>query len=193
LQSIGLFCNSSPTAPLCNISFTPIGGLTAILFGLLVVVRQLIPEHGIGPSVMNIRAKYVPLLALIVAIMSAIARVTNIGTLLYALCGFQLGWVYLRYFQRRDSERGDHSEAFSYDGFFPEPIAIPIRIVAAAMFIIFRPVLLSAQNIGVEDKPMSSLASVVDSVDAERHRQRALKALDEKLSTAKSGSENLPV
>jgi uncharacterized membrane protein YhaH (DUF805 family) len=194
LQMLGIFVFlSSRTVSLRNNSFTPIGGLTAIVFGLLVVVRQLIPEHSIGPSAFNIRAKYVPLLALTVAITGAVARVTHVGTLLYALCGFQLGWVYLRYFQRRENGYGDRSDAFSYDAFFPEPIARPVRVVAAVVFIIFRPLLLSAQSVDLEDKSMSGVASAIDSVDAERHRQRALKALDERLNTAKSGSEDLPV
>jgi hypothetical protein len=174
-------------------SFTPIGGLSAVICGLLVAVRQLIPEHAIGSSTINLRAKYIPFMALTVLSMSAIAGVTDAGTLIYALCGLQFGWLYLRYFQRRDGGRGDMSDTFAYDGFFPEPIATPVRLVGAILFVLFRPILLSAQNVGSEEKDTVHAASAADSADAERHRQRALKALDERLSAAKNNAFDPPV
>jgi hypothetical protein len=132
-------------------------------------------------------------MALTVLSMSAVAGVTNAGTLVYALSGLHFGWLYLRYFQRREGGRGDVRETFAYDGFFPEPIATPVRVAGAILFVLIRPILLSAQNVGSEGKDIMPATSAADTPDAERHRQRALKALDERLSATKNNALDPPV
>jgi hypothetical protein len=132
-------------------------------------------------------------MALTVLSMSAVAGVTNAGTLVYALSGLHFGWLYLRYFQRRGGGRGDVRETFAYDGFFPEPIATPVRVAGAILFVLIRPILLSAQNVGSEEKDIMPATSAADTADAERHRQRALKALDERLSATKNNALDPPV
>jgi hypothetical protein len=42
--------------------------------------------------------------------------------ILLAIYGFVVSWTYLRYFQQRDSLRGDLSEAFAFEVFWPAAV-----------------------------------------------------------------------
>lgn len=104
-----------------------------------------------------------------------------------------LSWVYLRFFQKREHGRGDLSETFAFQTFFPKPVASIVGVASAIIFVAFRPVLMSMQ--GSSGKGVSSGApsserplpqGSADPVDAERRRQRALRALDERISASKA-------
>jgi hypothetical protein len=55
----------------------------------------------------------------------------GLAPFLLAICGFLASWTYLRHYQLRDGLRGDPSEAFAFEEFFPQPLqCVPPRLGA---------------------------------------------------------------
>lgn len=155
-------------------------------------VKQLIPEHEIGVNGVNISVNYLPLVYVTAIMLLSVAGQVSAGELVLTLSAFQFSWLYLRYYQSKNGARGDLSEAFAYATMFPEPLRRVVAVVANIGFIIFRPVLMAGLSVQPESEPVQDVPiSKASSVDAERRRQRALKALDERMnSTAPSTEEN---
>lgn len=151
---------------------------------LLVAVKQLIPEHEIGINGMNMSANYLPLTYVGVTAAFTVVGLISVGDLTFTLAAFQFAWLYLRYFQRRNGQHGDLSEAFTYSSMFPEPLRTVVAIFANFGFMLFKPVLLAGQSAEPESDPGQQMpVSKANSVDAERRRQRALQALDERMKS----------
>lgn len=180
-----------------SLLFTPTGGAHAMVLGLLVAVKQLIPEHEIGVNGVAVKANYLPLAAVVLHFVAVCVRLTSIGVVLYVLSGFYSAWVYLRFYQSKDAGvRGDASNAFAFATLFPHPLRSFAEIAGNVAFAVFKPVLLagesgnSAQQTPAEAPiPVSKAAPV----DAERRRQRALKALDERLNATGEAPDDSPV
>lgn len=175
-------------------SFSPIGTTNGLCAALLVAVKQLIPEHEIGFNGMNITANYLPLVYITVVTILTLAGLAPVGELVFTLSAFHFSWLYLRFYQRKNGARGDQSETFGFATMFPEPLRTIVAIFAGFGFVMFRPLLTLGQGVQVEPEPVQEApTSKASSIDAERRRQRALKALDERMnSTAKveDGGEN---
>jgi hypothetical protein len=176
-------------------SFTPVGGLSAIVGGLLVAVKQLIPDHSISAAGVGVRVKFLPIMAVAALCALAVGGAVSLGVLVFTLAGFQFGWLYLRFFQRREVGQGDPSDAFAFCTFFPEPIAPFVSVASAVAFAVFRPALVSG---GAKTSASASAlekaalpVSSADPIDAERRRQRALRALDERLGASKSEASRM--
>lgn len=170
---------------MCRLSFTPIGTTNGICVALLIAVKQLIPEHEIGFSGMNISANYLPLVYITLITILTFAGRIPIGELVFTISAFQFSWLYLRYYQRKNVVRGDQSESFGYATMFPEPLRRVVAIFANFGFVMFRPVLMAGQGSQVEpESAQEAPMSKASSIDAERRRQRALRALDERMNSA---------
>eukprot|EP01135_Chromosphaera_perkinsii_P005983 Nk52_evm12s376 gene=Nk52_evmTU12s376 len=178
--------------------FRSYDGMYGIVAGFAVILRQLLPEFKIMIfGVVPLRAKFAPLFMLIFSLSKSalgLAAFTNFPVTCF---GLYVAWFYLRFYQKREGVRGDMSETFSFVSFFPEfiqPFLAPLATSAHNLSIKLKitPKLQYDSDgiiIGGVLKSSSSKSSRLvgtDVEDAERRKQRALKALDERLVVASS-------
>lgn len=167
------------------------GTTNGVCAALLVAVKQLIPEHEIGVNGMNMSANYLPLAYVAATTILALIGMVTVGDLTFTLAAFQAAWLYLRYFQRRNGQRGDLSDAFLYSSMFPEPLRTVVAIFANFGYILFKPVLMAGLSPQPEAEPVQQMpVSKANSIEAERRRQRALKALDERMNATANDGED---
>ena len=104
---------------LFNSSYISSGGLTVISSALLIGIKQNFPDLLCGTDLISICGKY--LYAVFVFISIPFASV-DILIVIHTLSGMFSTWIYLRWFQLIDGERGDKSELFSFASFFSRTI-----------------------------------------------------------------------
>lgn len=158
------------------------GGLSAVVAGVLVAVKQLFPNQDFGYRKLALPGNYLPFVAISGVFVAYATRQASLGTVLFLLSGVQVSWTYLRFFQKQDYGRGDQSDAFAFKTLFPHPLGAVAGVFGAIAFYVFRPVLLYGANVtgAVPEKTVLPV-SVVDAADAERRRQRAIRSLDARL------------
>ncbi|MBA0600408.1 hypothetical protein Gorai_006595 [Gossypium raimondii] len=108
---------------------------------------------------------------------------TYLPTLIF---GTYIGWIYLRYLQRKPESklRGDPSEDFAFSTFFPEflrPIIDPIASIFHRMLCGKSEVSSNPQGYTLGGAPL--LGS--DPIEASRRRERGARALEERLAAEK--------
>ncbi|NWW05332.1 TM115 protein, partial [Oreocharis arfaki] len=101
-------------------------------------------------------------------------------------------WVYLRFYQRHSRGRGDMSDHFAFATFFPEILQPVVGLVANLVHSVLVKVRLCRKTVKRYDvgAPSSITISLpgTDPQDAERRRQLALKALNERLKRVEDQS-----
>ncbi|NXU59259.1 TM115 protein, partial [Turnix velox] len=101
-------------------------------------------------------------------------------------------WIYLRFYQRHSRGRGDMSDHFSFATFFPEILQPVVGVVANLVHGVLVKVKLCRKTVKRYDvgAPSSITISLpgTDPQDAERRRQLALKALNERLKRVEDQS-----
>ncbi|NWY47363.1 TM115 protein, partial [Sylvia atricapilla] len=101
-------------------------------------------------------------------------------------------WVYLRFYQRHSRGRGDMSDHFAFATFFPEILQPVVGLVANLVHSMLVKVRLCRKTVKRYDvgAPSSITISLpgTDPQDAERRRQLALKALNERLKRVEDQS-----
>lgn len=167
--------------------FLQFGGMTGILAGMMVAFKQIKPEEELSPLPLNgLRVKHVPSIVVLVYCVLCVTGLLPSVLLVMALSGTLIGWVYLRFYQPRcKGVKGDLSDSFSCASFFPETIQSPVNTLSTIMFnllvrlkVCHKPV--RTYDVGAPSAITISLPGM-DPVDAERRRQKALKALNERL------------
>ncbi|XP_047324499.1 rhomboid-like protein 19 [Impatiens glandulifera] len=162
--------------------YMPVSGFNGILAGFLVGIKQIIPDQEL--SLLRLRAKWLPSIMLLVAILLSPFTVEAVTYLPLIIFGTYTSWLYLRYLQKKPETkiRGDPSDEFSFSSFFPEflrPVIDPIASV-------FHRILCGRDGtsgedreyiLGVTDLPGS------DPIEASRRRERGARALEERLAS----------
>ncbi|NXG60682.1 TM115 protein, partial [Hemiprocne comata] len=101
-------------------------------------------------------------------------------------------WIYLRFYQRHSRGRGDMSDHFAFATFFPEILQPVVGLVANLVHSILVKVKVCRKTVKRYDvgAPSSITISLpgTDPQDAERRRQLALKALNERLKRVEDQS-----
>lgn len=176
----------------------PYHGLSGLQVGFLVAFTQLIPEHQLQLlGKLKVRVKTLPGLYLLVSNVLVIL----LGSSPYILIqfGFFVAWVYLRFFKISEDglSRGDRSETFAFQYWFPPPIRPYIS--KAANFVHKLAIRVGLVEAWDEPSQGGSYAMLPGPggarAEAERRRALALKALDARLasgSPAPSTSPNPP-
>lgn len=161
-----------------------IHGVLGFLAGVMVALKQTMGDS-IVLKVPQVRMKVVPMLLLLIL---AILRLTTlIESNLLASYGFGVlsSWVYLRFYQRHSRGRGDMSDHFAFATFFPEILQPLVGLVANLVHGVLVKVRICRKTVKRYDvgAPSSITISLpgTDPQDAERRRQLALKALNERL------------
>ncbi|WRT67598.1 uncharacterized protein IL334_004570 [Kwoniella shivajii] len=161
----------------------PYHGLSGLQVGFLVAFTQLIPEHQVQIfGKFKVRVKSLPGIHLLISNVAVLV----FGPSPYMLIqfGFIIAWWYLRFFKLSENGefRGDRSETFAFQYWFPPPIRPYIAMVGNQIFKLAVKVKLvqawdEPSNYALLPGPGGARA------EAERRRALALKALDARLAS----------
>lgn len=184
---------------------TPIAGAISLQAAFLVSFKNLVPEHTVSlyKGIVKVRVKHFPFIFLVLNTFAGIVFGTDTALLL-GWYGLVTTFAYLRFVKRQPDldTRGDPSETFAFATFFPNVIQPYVAILSngihnlACQAKIIRPFTSEAIDFGNEqaaartgELPVVSgqarAARLLSKQDeAERRRQLALKALDERLNAA---------
>lgn len=171
--------------------YSEFNGFHGVLAGLLVGVKQIMPDHEIKlVGVVKLRVKYLPSILILLATAVAVA-LNSYLELPFVVIGTYSAWLYLRFFQQQPDSivKGDPSDEFKFSSFFPSFLEGIIDPVASIFGTIFR--LRQTSTAGAGGMQMNQAPSMLgsDAVDANRRRERGAKALEERLGQKSSGAD----
>lgn len=167
-------------------------GMLGFLGGVLVALKQTMGDLTVL-HVPQVRLKVAPMLVLLAL---AVLRLTTLleTTAPLAAYGYGVlsGWVYLRFYQKHSRGRGDMSDHFAFASFFPEILQPVVGLVAGLVHSILVKIkvcrkMVKRYDVGAPSSITISLPGT-DPQDAERRRQLALKALNERLKRVEDQS-----
>lgn len=161
--------------------YMPLSGFGGALSGLLIGVKQIIPDQELAP--LKIKAKWAPSIMLFMSIVISFFTVEPATCLPMLIFGMYIGWIYLRYFQRKQETkiRGDPSDEFAFSTFFPEffrPLIDPIASIFHQMLCGRSEASNEARGYTVGTAPLPGS----DPIEASRRRERGARALEERLA-----------
>ncbi|KAK1382451.1 rhomboid-like protein 19 [Heracleum sosnowskyi] len=167
--------------------YLPISGFHGVLLGFLVGLKQIIPDQEL--SLLKIKAKWLPSLALVLSTAVSFFTAESAIYLPTLIFGTYISWIYLRYWQKKPETklRGDPSDEFAFSTFFPEPLRPVIDPVAS----IFDRMLCSRSATSDEDSGYTLGSSSLpgsDPIEASRRRERGARALEERLAAERLAS-----
>eukprot|EP00116_Pleurobrachia_bachei_P006389 sb/3466651/ len=162
--------------------YAPFSGSHALSAGLLVGIKQLIPDHVIFKQFPALRVRHLPLCLFGWCVLLTVLRVCSTRYFTVTAAGFAAAWVYLRYFQARESGRGDLSDALSLASFFPESAQPQVLQYSTAMINVVDGMMRKGAPGGqTNDQHAGPAGPIVDDPVAERRKHLALQALNERL------------
>ncbi|KAL6578048.1 Rhomboid-like protein 19 [Orobanche minor] len=162
--------------------YSPISGFQGVLSGLLVGIKQIIPDQEL--SLLKIKAKWLPSIALLVSIVVSFFTTDSTSYLPTLIFGTYIGWIYLRYWQKKPETnlRGDPSDEFAFSTFFPEFLRRVIDPIATILERLF----CGKRNESSDDSRGYTLGGTSlpgsDPIEASRRRERGARALEERLA-----------
>ncbi|KAB2010491.1 hypothetical protein ERO13_D10G215100v2 [Gossypium hirsutum] len=164
--------------------YMPLSGFHGVLAGFLVGIKQIVPDQEL--YLLKIKVKWLPSLMLLLSIAISFFTPESATYLPTLIFGTYIGWIYLRYLQRKPESklRGDPSEDFAFSTFFPEflrPIIDPIASIFHRMLCGKSEVSSNPQGYTLGGAPL--LGS--DPIEASRRRERGARALEERLAAEK--------
>lgn len=171
-----------------------INGLGGMHGGFLVAIKQIMPDTVIlNTSFLRLKQDHLPGLFIILSVMLYVVGLTSLTYVIMLAQGSFIGWIYLRFFQKhKNGTCGDSSSTFVFASFFPSQIQPFIAILANTVFNLLvqmkickkPPVRYNVAGSGSQSQITITLPLVnagIENSDAERRRQKALKALKERL------------
>ncbi|CAF1135946.1 unnamed protein product [Adineta steineri] len=176
----------------------PIYGLAAFIGAYSVVIKQIMPDTVIATTpFFKLKQDQVPLLIVLLSTILWFARTVPIHFLIMLSFGIIISWTYLRFFQNhQNGTKGDMSASFSFASFFPSPISPVISVFANTIFEIFVQLKLCKPFVKKSNVLSSSSLTITipgpEAADADRRRQKALKALNDRMKTKESTNEAWP-
>ncbi|KAF0036795.1 hypothetical protein F2P81_012107 [Scophthalmus maximus] len=167
-------------------------GAAGFLGGVLVALKQTMGDTTVL-RVPQVRLKAAPALVLLfLALLRLSGLLDNSAPLAAFSYGALSGWVYLRFYQRHSRGRGDMSDHFAFASFFPEALQPVVGLLAGLVHSALVKVkvcrkMVKRYDVGAPSSITISLPGT-DPQDAERRRQLALKALNERLKRVEDQS-----
>ncbi|CAI5979622.1 unnamed protein product, partial [Closterium sp. NIES-65] len=116
--------------------YEPISGFHGVVAGLLVGVKQLMPEQDITVAyVLKFRAKWLPSLFVLLTVVLCFCIGHYRQLLPFILFGTYTSWAYLRFFQPKGDSglKGDPTDDFAFETFFPEALRPVVGTVATIL------------------------------------------------------------
>lgn len=176
---------------------TYIYGLAGYIAGFSVAVKQAMPDHVLATSPFGkLRNTHIPLLLLFVTItLRLIGLLEGPYPFMFGF-GILVSWIYLRFYQKHSNgNRGDMADNFGFASFFPSQLQPIVSIFANTIFFALVKIKVCKKPQRKYDVSSPSTITITlpgtDPHDAERRRQVALKALNERLTKAE-GQSNWP-
>ncbi|CAN6325171.1 unnamed protein product [Urochloa humidicola] len=162
--------------------YTPLSGFYGVLSGLLVGIKQILPDQELNLLVLKISAKWIPSIVAFFSVAVSFILKESMTYLPIILFGIYVSWIYLRYFQKRLDVglRGDPSDEFSFSSFFPgflRPVLDPIASIFHKLFCGG-----SARSEGTSHALDGSQFPGSGSIEANRRRERGQRALEQRLA-----------
>ncbi|XP_038866888.1 transmembrane protein 115-like [Salvelinus namaycush] len=167
-------------------------GTPALLGGVLVALKQTMGDTTVL-RVPQVRLKAAPALVLLCFSLLCLSGLLESAAPLAAYSfGALAGWVYLRFYQRHSRGRGDMSDHFAFASFFPEVVQPVVGLLAGLVHAALVKIkvcrkMVKRYDVGAPSSITISLPGT-DPQDAERRRQLALKALNERLKKVEDQS-----
>ncbi|XP_007888686.1 transmembrane protein 115 [Callorhinchus milii] len=161
-----------------------IHGMLGFCGGVLVALKQTMGDS-VVIKVPQVQMKDVPMMILV--IISVLRLTTLLSSSMLSSYGYGVltSWVYLRFYQKHSRGRGDMSDHFAFATFFPEILQPLMSVVANVIYSVLVKIKICKKTVKRYDvgAPSSITISLpgTDPQDAERRRQLALKALNERL------------
>ncbi|XP_065829897.1 transmembrane protein 115-like [Oscarella lobularis] len=169
--------------------FSSFHGYLGVVAGFLVACKQAMPDYLLGTaSLIKIKIQLLPLLFFLVFVAFAMCGLTSLASPSLIGSGVWVSWIYLRFYQPHKGVKGDLSDPFAFATFFPEQMQPCVQVIANPVYNALIALKLCPKRVRTVN--VDSLSSVtislpgMDKADADRRRQKALKALDERLSKA---------
>lgn len=168
-----------------------IAGLGGLLGGSLVAIKQAYSDHLVIGAI-GLQVKDTTLLTLFALTALKLAGFLRGSYLTAYTFGVIVGWIYLRFYQNHSRGRGDQSEKFAFKYFFPVAVHGPIGLISDILYTFLLKVRICRKtvyryDVGAPSNITLSLSGV-NALDAERRRNKAIKALDERLKKSTSDS-----
>ncbi|WVZ57005.1 hypothetical protein U9M48_007453 [Paspalum notatum var. saurae] len=176
--------------------YTPLSGFYGVLSGLLVGIKQNLPDQELDLFVLKISAKWIPSIVAFISVAVSLFMMESMSYLPTILFGIYMSWIYLRYFQRRLEVglKGDPSDEFSFSSFFPgflRPVLDPIASIFHKLFCGR-----STRSEGTGQTLDGSQFPGSGSIESNRRRERGQRALEkrlaEKLAAVRNTEETPP-
>lgn len=188
----------------------PLGGGISYVFGFLVVIKRLIPEHNVVlfQGLINFRIKHLPFISIMTAIIWS-AVFSTLYPAIPALFSFFISYIYLRFFQALSADpllptssindennsiiRGDGSDAFQLVAFFPDVTKPYIGVVVNAIYDVsvflgliapFNEEFIEQSNLRVQKltERVNQANKLIANSVAERRRQVALQVIEDRIN-----------
>ncbi|KAI9290619.1 DUF1751-domain-containing protein [Neoconidiobolus thromboides FSU 785] len=167
-------------------------GLTCLIASFTVALKQSYPEYKVKLfKAFGFKLKQLPSIFLLMITILSVIITSFLPNMILSWNGVFISWIYLRFFKITDGICGDRSETFSFVSFFPTLFRPPLKIVSNFCFNILvqlricRPIhTISSYDLesGTATASVRSNPTPVHlSLDSERRKALALKALDERL------------
>lgn len=172
-----------------NYLYMPLSGFHGVLAGFLVGIKQIIPDQEL--SILRLKAKWLPSIMLAVSIVVSFLTAESATYLPTLIFGTYMGWIYLRYIQRKPETklRGDPSDDFAFSSFFPEflrPVIDPIASIFHRLLCGRSEASEEAHGYTLGGAPLPGS----DPIEASRRRERGARALEERLAATKNSDES---
>ncbi|CAD5115718.1 DgyrCDS4661 [Dimorphilus gyrociliatus] len=173
---------------------THIHGMAGYLAGFAVASKQVMPDHVLVNSPFGkLRNKHVPMLLFYTFIpIRLLGGVDGPFPIMFGF-GIIVSWIYLRFYQKHSNgNRGDYAESFSFASFFPTALQPVVSVISNSVFNVFVKLRICKKPQRKYDVSNPTTITVTlpgNDPDAERRRQVALKALNERLNKSEQPSD----
>ncbi|KAB2047141.1 hypothetical protein ES319_A13G025600v1 [Gossypium barbadense] len=164
-----------------NYLYMPLSGFHGVLAGFLVGINQMVPDQELPR--LKIKAKWLPSLMLLLSMAISFFTPESATYLSNLIFGTYMGWIYLRYLQRKpeSKHRGDPNEDFAFSTFFPEFLRPIIDLIASK----FHRNLCGKSEAFIDTLGYSLGSAPLpgsDPIEASRRREKGARALEERLA-----------
>ncbi|KAL8567482.1 hypothetical protein ACOMHN_010073 [Nucella lapillus] len=163
-------------------------GLAGYIAGFCVAVKQVMPDHCVVTMPFGkLRNSHIPLSLLTITILLRLVGALPGPYPVMFGWGIMVSWVYLRFYQKHtNGNRGDMGENFTFSSFFPGQLQPVVGLVSNTVFSFLVRVKVCRRPQRHYDFGSPTTITVtlpgVEPHDAERRKQVALKALNDRLT-----------
>lgn len=166
-----------------------VNGMSGLLGGALVAIKQNSGDQPLVGAV-GLQFKDMPLFCFVILAALKLFSFIPGGYVLAYGFGALAGWIYLRFYQNHSKGRGDQSEHFAFKYFFPKVVQGPVGVVSNIVYKFLLRLKICRKTVYRYDVGAPSNITLtltgVNALDAERRRNKAIKALDERLKKSTS-------